>query len=52
MNGGQITGTSVNDVRTILEMTPTGTAIPMSVERHSQTLHVSVKPMAAASPSA
>jgi S1-C subfamily serine protease len=34
---------SVTDVRTILEMTPNGTAIPISVERDGQTLNVSIK---------
>lgn len=43
---------SVTDVRTILEMTPTGTSIPMSVERDGQTLNVSVNPKTAAPPSA
>ncbi|MFZ1018701.1 MAG: PDZ domain-containing protein, partial [Candidatus Cybelea sp.] len=34
---------SVTDVRTILEMTPNGTAIPISVERDGQTLNVGIK---------
>src|ERR1700722_15183722 len=42
---------SVTDVRTILEMTRTGTSIPMSLEREGQTLNVSVKPLTAAPPS-
>jgi hypothetical protein len=42
--------TSVADVRTILEMTPKGTAIPMSLDRDGQTLNVSVKPVSSPAP--
>lgn len=43
---------SVADVHTILGMTPTGTPIPMSLDRDGQTLNVSVKPLNAPPPSA
>jgi len=36
---------SVTDVRTILGMTPPGTAIPMALDRGGQTVNVSVKPI-------
>jgi hypothetical protein len=35
---------SANDVRTILTMTPSGTTIPMTLDRNGQNLTVSVKP--------
>jgi hypothetical protein len=43
---------SVADVRAILEMTPTGTTIPMSLDRDGLAVSVSIKPLDAAPPSA
>jgi len=42
---------SVNDLRTILGMTPKGASIPMSLERDGQKLNVNVKPVNYAPPS-
>lgn len=43
---------SVNDARTILDMTPKGAPIPMSLDRDGQRLHVSVRPTIVPSPAA
>jgi len=42
---------SVNDVRTILGMTPKGASIPISLDRDGQRLNVSLKPVNSPSPS-